>query len=423
MAAKLRTTPLLVVLLLALASALAVWLYNREPTPPTPHLADLGSPPDWSRLDPYQDTITKTEFLDLLENIYTIGPAWEKVIAVTNTKAEITTRFGDPEAPPYHLTFASRTSESTPPRYWKSASSLGPAPADKPLQGLRIALDPGHIGGQYARMEERWFQLGEDTKPVMEGEMTLLTARHLKTRLESLGATVDLLRNANAPVTTKSVEEFETYARENLGKSTPHEVRSLAERLFYRTAEIRARADIVNQKTRPDLVLCLHFNAEGWGNPLEPQLSPRNHFHVLLNGAYTAGEVTHDDERFEMLLKIAQRIHPEEKAIATGLISAFQEVTTLPPYEYEPLSLRAINIDHNPYLWARNLLANRLYECPVLFLEPYVMNSEEVFARVQAGDYDGQQEVNGVQRLSIYQEYAHAVALGLERYYRQHRAP
>jgi len=47
-------------------------------------------------------------------------------------------------------------------------------------------------------------------------------------------------------------------------------------------------------------------------------------------------------------------------------------------------------------VYARNLLATRLYRCPVVYCEPYVMNSNDVFARIQAGDYEGMRNINGV---------------------------
>ena len=68
-------------------------------------------------------------------------------------------------------------------------------------------------------------------------------------------------------------------------------------------------------------------------------------------------------------------------------------------------------------LWVRNLLANRLFECPVVYCEPYVMNSRPVYERIQAGDYPGQRNVGGRQIPSIYREYADAVARGLAEYY------
>ena len=76
-----------------------------------------------------------------------------------------------------------------------------------------------------------------------------------------------------------------------------------------------------------------------------------------------------------------------------------------------------MRVGTNEAVWARNLLANRLYECPVIFLEPYRMNHEEVYARVQAGDYEGEREVAGKMRRSIFREYADAVVAGLRDYY------
>ena len=78
-----------------------------------------------------------------------------------------------------------------------------------------------------------------------------------------------------------------------------------------------------------------------------------------------------------------------------------------------------VRILGSDYIWARNLLANRLFECPVVYAEPYVMNSHEVFTRVQAGDYDGKKKVAGAVRMSIYKEYADAVVEGLVKHYGQ----
>jgi hypothetical protein len=74
-------------------------------------------------------------------------------------------------------------------------------------------------------------------------------------------------------------------------------------------------------------------------------------------------------------------------------------------------------VNANPYVWARNLLANRLFTCPVVYIEAYVMNSRTFFARVQAGDYDGRRNFGGVARKSLYREYADAVTDGLVKYY------
>ena len=49
------------------------------------------------------------------------------------------------------------------------------------------------------------------------------------------------------------------------------------------------------------------------------------------------------------------------------------------------------------------------------------MNNGEVFQRIQAGDYEGEKEIAGKNRLSIFREYAQAVADGLAAAARQER--
>jgi hypothetical protein len=49
------------------------------------------------------------------------------------------------------------------------------------------------------------------------------------------------------------------------------------------------------------------------------------------------------------------------------------------------------------------------------------MNGKDVFARIQAGDYEGTRNINGVERKSIFREYADSVADGLVDYYLKKR--
>jgi hypothetical protein len=90
--------------------------------------------------------------------------------------------------------------------------------------------------------------------------------------------------------------------------------------------------------------------------------------------------------------------------------------TNLPAYRY---TRGALPVGGNPYLWCRNLLANRLYACPVVYCEPYVMNNEAVAARIQAGDFDGTRLILGQEMTSIFREYAQSVADGLRQHFSQ----
>src|SRR5207237_3132397 len=104
------------------------------------------------------------------------------------------------------------------PRVWRRARSLLTARPEKPLSGLRVALDPGHLGGKWAKMEERWFQVG-DTKPVTEGDLTLRVSQMLASRLRKLGATVLYVRNSADPITPKRPDDFKELARKILIKN------------------------------------------------------------------------------------------------------------------------------------------------------------------------------------------------------------
>jgi len=379
-------------------------------------LSRLANPPDWRSLQGFQRTITREDFLWLLDNVYAPNDAWKEWISVESGRAVVKTS-GD--QPPFVLEFApSRQAAEAIPRSWRGRNELPVPPPEKPLRGLRIAIDPGHIGGSWAQMEARWFQIG-DSQPVTEGDMTLLVAKMLVPRLEALGAKVYLTRTRPAPVTSDRPEKLRREAEASLrarGRNiTPRSVQLESEQLFYRVSEIRARARLINEKIRPDLVLCLHFNAEPWGDPARPSLVEENHLHFLITGAFSSEELSFDDQRFNMMVKLLSRAYSEELAVTREVSRSMRAATGLPPYIYR--SPNAVPIEGDPYIWGRNLLANRLFECPVVYLEPYVMNSREVFARIQAGDYQGRRNFGGVMRESIYREYVDSIVAGLVAYY------
>ena len=424
-----RRNPFPILLVLALLAA-CWWVYRKgPPEPPTsPAVGDdrqeraaamlsiLGEPPDWGKLEIYQESIGRDEFERLLDGVFSSEGGWRPWIEIDENEAKIRTGRVDEDAW-FRLRFAE--DPATVPRGWKSAADLGPAPSGRPLEGMRIAIDPGHIGGDWARMEERWF-VYDGGSPVREGDMTLAVANLLKPRLEALGAEVSLVRETSEPVTALRPDSLMDVAGSSEA-SEAGDLQRLAERLFYRTAEIRARAKRVNEDLKPDLVLCLHFNADPWGDPNEPTLVDRHHLHLLLNGSYTPEEVALADQRYAMLEKLLSRTHTEEAAVGATVAEVFAQASGLPPFLYPPGARNALMVSGNPYLWARNLLANRLYEAPVLFMEPYVMNSTLDYPRIQAGDYAGLREIGGRLGPSVFREYADALADGLATPYRRAR--
>src|SRR5438034_2996841 len=399
------------------------------------NISVLGSKPQWTVLEHYQETITRDEFAHLINDVYCTHGFAPDLIEINEKTARLMMNRSAQEF--FTLRFAANDAERKPvPRLWRPAKSLPAARPGKPLSGLKVALDPGHLGGKWAKMEERWFQFG-DSQPVQEGDLALCVARLLGRRLRQLGANVSFVRNSNEPITSKRPDDFRELARKILIKNgvpqpradvlDPNDpakeqtIRWQREILFYRYSEIRRRAALVNFKLHPDLVLCLHFNADGWGEPTHPTLTDTNHFHLLVNGSYLAEELEFDDQRFEMIRRLLSRAYDEELPLADTIALTMARETGLPAYEY-PTTNSTTKVGMSGYVYARNLLATRLYRCPVIYCEPYVMNSNDAFVRIQAGDYEGTRLINGVERKSIFREYADSVAEGLVDYYSKARA-
>jgi hypothetical protein len=414
------------------ASALLIFALFASALHAADNVSVLGSKPHWSVLEKYQETITHDEFTRLIQDVYCTHGFAPDLVQIGDKRARVLMNRDSGKF--FTLRFAESDEARKPvPRLWRPSESLPAAKPQSPLSGLKVALDPGHLGGKWAKMEERWFQVN-NSSPVQEGDLTLHVARLLAPRLREPGAKVSFVRNGYEPITSKRPDDFKEIARriliahgvpqprlggDVLDPNDPEKeqtIRWQSEILFYRYSEIRRRAALVNFKLHPDLVLCLHFNAEGWGDPNSPTLTDVNHLHLLVNGSYLPEELEFDDERFEMIRRLLSRTYDEELPLADNVANAMARATGLPPYEY-PTRNSTTKVGNSGYVYTRNLLATRLYRCPVVYCEPYVMNSKEAFDRIQAGDYDGTRAINGVQRKSIFREYADSVVDGLIDYY------
>lgn len=410
------------------------------PTPPTPPPANLASlsamaeAPKWSSLTLLSKTMSKEEFVTALETFYSDGSAFPAPWDVEEKAVVIKT--GDPAAPTVRIEFLQPKEKAADlPRFWRRVDELPPLKGRPPLSDLHIALDPGHIGGAYAKIEERFlsFAPGES---IQEGDLSLLTAQLLKKKLETLGAVVTLVRENSEPVTSFRPADLRLIAQSVLkdaGVPMPVEnydptsgdakiltTQWQSEKLFYRVSEIRARAKKVNEKLKPDVVFCLHFNAESWGDATLPQFSPQNHMHVLINGCFSPLELTSQDVRYEMIGRVFSKAHTIELPLAEAVADSLASTTGLPPYVYTTTNAKRVGA--NSYVYARNLLANRLYECPVIYLEPFVMNHQETYQRLLLGHFQGRTLVGGKLRASAISDYVEGVVQGLLKYSQNKRA-
>lgn len=280
-----------------------------------------------------------------------------------------------------------------PPRYWRGAETIraersGDAP---PLAGLRLALDPGHIGGEWADDEAREFRMAEGDFWVREGELVLWVAREVRDRLEALGAKVWLVRDAPEPLNPRRPVD---YIAEVAGEASPAANGGMADMADYALAlrdravreaivvdELRARIRRVNRDIRPDALLSLHINAAPWPEPR--RLVSANHSHVLIYGCLSEAELASAEQRERLAAKLANGSGAEERLLGARLGGALAETLALPPSEYS--GDNAVRLEGvNRYVWARNLMMLRGVDCPAVMLEPFVANSESAYPRLQA---------------------------------------
>jgi hypothetical protein len=194
-------------------------------------------------------------------------------------------------------------------------------------------------------------------------------------------------------------------------------VEKRAQRLFYLTSEIQARAARV-QQLQPDLTLCVHFNAAPWkgGKPSRDGLTPSSRLVVFVHGNYEDGELADDDQKFALLRKLLEGTAAQEERGARAVATALAREFSMPPETYAnwPAVKR---IGPSPYVFARNLVASRLYAGPVIFAEGPYMNAQDAYPRLVAGDYDGERVISGKKYRSIFRDYAEALSQGCLEYF------
>jgi hypothetical protein len=120
-----------------------------------------------------------------------------------------------------------------------------------------------------------------------------------------------------------------------------------------------------------------------------------------------------------MLQRVFARITDEEQRLAEPMARMMAQATGLPPFTYITKNARRVSSD--PYIYARNLLANRLYQCPVIYLEPYVMNHWDTYQRLLLGPYMGRTLFQGKLVTSPLEDYTRGVIAGLYTYYQKAR--
>jgi N-acetylmuramoyl-L-alanine amidase len=293
-----------------------------------------------------------------------------------------------------------------PSKQKHSSSSL-----PQSLKDLRIAIDPGHLGGDFAIIEERYVKM-ITTKPseakenifFKEGTLALMTALLLKQWLEAEGAKVFLTKEKEGQAVYEK-NFFEWLAIEGLTKP------SLSLKQFfsseYNRLDLDARARKIND-FHPHLTLIIHYNAHGNRHPVTQENSPEDHNYnmVFIGGAFRKEDLKSASNRYEFLRllltdDVDQSLRLSQQVIQQlALKLNVPPVTSLDPVPYlAPTSLAV-----GEGIYARNLALTRLVHGPLCYGETLCQDHREECVKLNAKDL----EINNIRGPKRVEQVARA---------------
>ncbi|MES2768885.1 MAG: hypothetical protein V4596_07035 [Bdellovibrionota bacterium] len=275
-----------------------------------------------------------------------------------------------------------------------------------PLRGLRVAIDPGHMGeSQWDEMTGKYVK--HQGKYLSEGVMALQTSLLLQSELKALGAEVELTRMGMVPVTEMKYEDLPVtkFAKTELLehvyspwflKLLSSGTGSVLHKAFDQNADRKklwsdtsrynyfilkedlwARADKINN-FKPDIVLIIHYDVlpnSGDGHAVNPQAP--NQTKIYVAGSYFDIEFGSRKARKQFAKKLLDQNQWNESInLSRNILDQFNSQMGL---SYPSGSEGSIPVA--PGIFARNLTLPRFLEAPaVAYLECLFYNRPQEFS-------------------------------------------
>lgn len=261
---------------------------------------------------------------------------------------------------------------------------------NKPLQGFRIAIDPGHTAGDFAmaRIEQRYIKIFHEKKwyEFAEGILTLATARILKDSLEKYGATVLLTRTKHGHNSDgQTYQEWLKYRLPQILRNQGLNEKQIADKIkntpkefffeYYSNEDLENRAQKINL-FKPHFSIILHYNIDG-DNKSCIKPTEKNYSMTFVPGAYMVGELHSAKDRFDFLRTLLTN-HFEESVILSSFVQeAFVKQLNVPAVTEadNPFYLRNSCLKVKEGIYARNLRLCRLLNSPLCYGEPLLQDN------------------------------------------------
>ncbi len=313
-----------------------------------------------------------------------------------------------------------------------------------PLLGMKIALDPGHIGGnaEVAFWEKKMVKIRKEELNGFpadilfnEGNLCLGTALILKEKLEKAGAQVFMTRSKPGETAygisyPEWIENhfplaFENYAKEKnlsaeerkawLNKAGPEEIFLK----LFRNLDLQERARKINE-WNPDITLFIHYNVKE-SNRMDKDAfihAVYDNFNmVFIPGAFMNHELDSLESRINFLRLLVGNDIEQSKDLSKKVLDEFKRMTNVPivpAYMEDSLSyLKNASIRTEfEGVYARNLALNESVKGIICFGESLYQDNKEECIRLFSIDYN----IQGFRVSPRVREVAEAYYQGLLHY-------
>lgn len=339
---------------------------------------------DFSYFDCYQNRLTYEEIKIKIENYLEKDPEIKKFYQLTPEAFQV----GDLEH-----------GQTDYVLHLKPASSLNQTASILPggcvkrsdLRGMKIALDPGHFGGMFAELEERYVKIPaehtKDGQPLCfyEGDLTYLTALELKRLLEAEGAIVFMTRSGLGKGALE--QDFFSWLmnRSDL-------VDTLLSRLFrneYNREDLRKRAEKINA-FKPDITVIIHYNAHLSESEKKARLffTQSNYNLAFVPGAFGKGEMKESEDRYEFLRLIATNDIENSIKLSEYVVAEFVNQLQVPLIAHTEKNsyLSSVCLFQKEGIYSRNLALTRLIHGPLCYGETLIQNNQEEAYKLSSRD-------------------------------------
>lgn len=270
---------------------------------------------------------------------------------------------------------------------------------NKPLQGYKIAIDPGHFGNNLndAKIEQKFLYFAKDSVSsdsikLFESELNFQTATILKKKLEELGARVLLTREkSNYTSFNLTYQDWLKNHKKNTLDSLLKINQLSGEKYkllnqctdykffweFFRDYELVHRAKIINQ-FNPHATTIIHYNVDEKNAPWQ-KFTHKNFTMCFIGGAFTESNLDKTESKIHFLrLLLTNQINESEK-LAGYTASNFNKFLMIPYANYLDADYLHDNSlpSHKAGVFSRNLVLCRLINSPLVYGEALYQDNKK----------------------------------------------